>query len=488
MGRPFRLLLAVLCSLTVPSVSPAGRILFQDNFDDGNTDGWQEIDGTFQVIGGEYQITSASFANDARAANGRASWTDYTFEADFNFPAAHAAMLFRIESIASGTDAGRYYQFHVFPTLAGICVMNFSGGNCNRVLDVPFVTTTNTWHHALLRIQGTTVTAYIDGVEVLAYNGLVHYPAGKVALKRINGPGSTLYDNVVVKTAVPASVGVLRGNVSWFLDDGDGAWEGCGVDSCSGFGDAAAVPVTGDFDGDGDTDIGFRRVSSFFLDNGNRVWDGCLGGELCMGLGFPSDQPVVGDWEGDGVDQVGVYRDGSWFLDNGNYQWDGCGADTCAGFGLAGDQPVVGDWDGDGRTEIGLFRDGSWFLDSGNLQWDGCATEICYGLGKAGDQPITGDFNGDGRDQVGVFRSGSWFIDDGDFLWEGCGVDICGGFGAGAAMPVVGDYDGDGRDQIAIYDNGFWAIDDGNFQWDGCGVEQCIGLGQAGDAPVPGRW
>ena len=353
-----------------------------------------------------------------------------------------------------------------------------------------------------LAVTVLTPTVLVDGdASAVFFSGLTPSSVGwyqvNFALSPLLRPG--LYDVTVmigghssntVKIAVgarKARIGVYRSG-SWFLDDGNNVWDGCGTDSCAGFGAPGDVMVVGDFNGDGIDEIGFRRLSSFFLDNGNRTWNGCFGGELCMGLGFPTDTPLAGDWDGDGTDQVGVYRDGSWFLDNGNYQWDGCGTEICAGFGVLGDLPVTGDFDGDHVTQIGLYRNGSWFLDNGNFQWDGCQTETCYGLGQAGDTPIVGDFNGDGMDQVGVFRAGSWFIDDGDFVWEGCGIDTCAGFGAATAQPVPGDYDGDGIRQIAIYDNGFWAIDNGNFQWDGCGVDTCVGLGQPGDLPAPGRW
>ena len=313
----------------------------------------------------------------------------------------------------------------------------------------------------------------------------------------VNGQNRTFQYQVIIfdpavagppqPTGPKTAPGVYRQG-SWFLDDGDFTWEGCGVDSCAGFGAPGDVMLIGDFDGDGEDQIGFRRGVSFFLDNGNRAWNGCGGGELCMGLGLAGDTPLIGDWDGDGSDQIGVYRAGSWFLDNGNYTWNGCGTEICAGFGLAGDLPVIGDWNGDGKTQIGLFRAGSWFLDNGNFQWDGCLTETCYGIGMAGDTPVVGDFNGDGKDQVGVFRNGSWFIDDGDFVWEGCGVEICAGFGGPNSQPVPGDYDGDGDEEIAIFDNGFWAVDDGDGVWEGCGVETCIGLGQSGDLPAPGRW
>jgi hypothetical protein len=79
------------------------------------------------------------------------------------------------------------------------------------------------------------------------------------------------------------------------------------------------------------TRIGVFRNGQWFLDlNGNGAWDGC-GVDTCIdSFGAPTDIPVVGDWTGTGTAKLGVYRQGQWYLDkNGNGVWDGCGVDTC---------------------------------------------------------------------------------------------------------------------------------------------------------------
>ena len=64
--------------------------------------------------------------------------------------------------------------------------------------------------------------------------------------------------------------------------------------------------------------------------------------------------PVVGDYNGDGVSDIGVFIDGQWFLDlNGNGRWDE--GDLWAQLGTEDDLPVTGDWDADGKTDIGIY-------------------------------------------------------------------------------------------------------------------------------------
>ncbi|HJT34827.1 MAG TPA: SdrD B-like domain-containing protein, partial [Pirellulales bacterium] len=64
--------------------------------------------------------------------------------------------------------------------------------------------------------------------------------------------------------------------------------------------------------------------------------------------------PITGDFDGDGLTDVGVFVDGEWFIDlNGNGVWDE--GDLWAKLGNRDDKPVTGDWDGDGKTDIGIY-------------------------------------------------------------------------------------------------------------------------------------
>ena len=88
----------------------------------------------------------------------------------------------------------------------------------------------------------------------------------------------------------------------------------------------------------------FREGEWFWDNNGNGIWDGCGVDGCLQSFGMPGDIPVSGDWAGTGTRKIGVYRQGHWYLDkNGNGVWDGCGVDTCtASFGGgAGDIPFT---------------------------------------------------------------------------------------------------------------------------------------------------
>ena len=79
--------------------------------------------------------------------------------------------------------------------------------------------------------------------------------------------------------------------------------------------------------------------------------------------GGEGDIAITGDWNGDGITEIGVYRNGEWYLDrNGNGVLDD-GDEILKG--VVGDDylPVVGDFDGDGVDTIGYFANGTWYLD-----------------------------------------------------------------------------------------------------------------------------
>ncbi|MBI1903091.1 MAG: fibrinogen-binding protein [Planctomycetia bacterium] len=252
------------------------------------------------------------------------------------------------------------------------------------------------------------------------------------------------------------------------------------------FGLPGAIPVSGDFDGDGASEVGVYYRGEFFLDlNGNGIWDE---GDLWAKLGTERDQPVVGDWDGDGKIDIGIFGP-EWpndhravmaepgLPDRDNVvtgakknpppkEWEATSGfrimrrastgearsdviDHVFYYGGAGDIGVVGDWNGDGIATIGIFNDGTWILDdNGDGRW--LPGETLIQFGSAGDLPVVGDWNGDGIDDVGVYRDGAWTLDtNGNRTLDG--QDQVKHLGGAGDLPIVGDWDGDGIDDLGAY-------------------------------------
>ncbi|QDT68201.1 Serine-aspartate repeat-containing protein D precursor [Planctomycetes bacterium MalM25] len=261
------------------------------------------------------------------------------------------------------------------------------------------------------------------------------------------------------------------------------------------FGSEDAIPVSGDWDGDGVTDIGVFIDGDWYLDlDGDGRWSA---GDLWAQLGSENDLPVTGDWDGDGKTDIGIYgpawprdphavRHEPGLPDAENFPGPIAGKaknvppieeeatsgarllaklrasigqrrtdliDHVFHFGAPGDAPVAGDWNGDGIRTIGVYRDGYWTLDTnGDGRLDDTDRQVA--LGRPGDTPLVGDFDGNGVDDLGVYRGGVWFIDpDGDGELEELRFAATDQALAETVegKPIVGDWDGDGSDEPAVY-------------------------------------
>ena len=189
--------------------------------------------------------------------------------------------------------------------------------------------------------------------------------------------------------------------------------------------------ISGDWDGDGKSEVGFFRNGAFFLQ-----------GQAPFAFGLNGDKAIAGDWNHDGKDDVGVFRSGpgiytKFFLDMGPRGYQGSHPFELSGidFGLVGDQPIAGDWDGDGTDQVGIFRNGEFYLDLGD---PGYQNEQPIAFGLPGDRAIAGDWNGDGYDQVGVFRNGHFYRDLDAPGYQG---ETPIAFGLAGDQPIVGNWD-----------------------------------------------
>ena len=229
------------------------------------------------------------------------------------------------------------------------------------------------------------------------------------------------------------------------------------------------VPLLGDIDGDRKADLIVWRASTgtwYWLTSSSGYSYEAAGSKL-WGNRDLGDRPFVADIDGDRRADLIVWRASTgtwyWLTSVSGYAYAAAGAKQW-GTGLEGDEPLVGDIDGDSRADFAVWRpsSGTWF-------WTTSLSGYANALGKQwgdvqfGDVPILTDMDGDGLADFLLFRR-----ETGNWKW----LTAFGGFkDAGQHQrqwgseilidqPVAGDFDGDGRTDPAV-----WRLSTGVWFW-----------------------
>jgi hypothetical protein len=150
-----------------------------------------------------------------------------------------------------------------------------------------------------------------------------------------------------------------------------------------------------------------ERIARVVIESGNAALsstnnDGVNGVDVVAMDDFIYGEPRAstyhtGDFDGDGVSDLSVFRpsSGTWFNVN-----SGSNTVSIVQWGQNGDVPVDGDFDGDHLADQAIFRpsDGSWWI---NRSSNGAFVTI---FGQNGDKPVAGDYDKDGITDIAVWR------------------------------------------------------------------------------------
>ena len=238
----------------------------------------------------------------------------------------------------------------------------------------------------------------------------------------------------------------------------------------------AAGAQSGNSNDVGPPDIAvYRKVSpttgapvySYFLDyNYDHTWD------VKIPFGMAGDVPLAGDVNGDGFSDLVLYRNGTWFAD---FNKNGTVDQQYVFGGVPGDIPLLCDFNGDGTDDLVIFRNGAWYISTTRAT----SVSLTYYFGAAGDIPVCGEINGDGTVGLAVYRNGIWYIDGNH---NGV-IDAVVAFGGVAGdVPVLVDWYGNGKSGIGILRNGVWYI---STKRDGI-ADVIFSYGATGDMPLVG--
>ncbi len=169
---------------------------------------------------------------------------------------------------------------------------------------------------------------------------------------------------------------------------------------------------TGDFNGDGLTDIGLKNTSdgtwhfatrntgaNTFSNNNNFAW-----------VSGSNYQPIIGDFNGDGITDIGVRdtNNGVWYFRQASAPFNYSSQYTYQWTSGTQFQPFVGDFNRDGKLDIGMRDTGTGKIQvatsNGSYSYTPQTTTFNWAVG-ANYQVFAGDFDRDGFADVGIRNS-----------------------------------------------------------------------------------
>ena len=236
-----------------------------------------------------------------------------------------------------------------------------------------------------------------------------------------------------------------------------------------------ATPVSGDFNGDGRTDIaltGGVNWSSIPVAFSSSSGDGTFDVTNMPVVDFPGfaahsgAKVVAGDFDGDGRGDIALVGGAGWMSipvaysngTDGTFRVTNMAVADFPGFATqSGAVPVAGDFDGDGLSDIALTGGANWSSipvafsngKDGTFRVTNMAVADFPGFAThAGAKPVTGDFNDDGLGDIALTGGVNWgsipvaFSNgrDGTFHVKNVSVNDFPGFATQPGAKPVGSY------------------------------------------------
>jgi subtilisin-like proprotein convertase family protein len=326
--------------------------------------------------------------------------------------------------IAGDGVTSNHQPFFVGTTEPGAIVTIYDANNPSKELGKATADGSGAYSVQVKNLSNGTMTIVARASDVAGNQGLLSDPFA-MSIVTVGGDYS----------------GDGKADLSLFLRGSQAQWMIQGVTGGTPFGVGPKdIPLQGDFNGDGRTDLAYYRPST-----GQWFAQGLFSG---VQFGLPNvDIPVPGDYLGTGITTVATYRPttGEWFIPNN--------PGPIPHFGGPGDIPVPGDYDGTGRLQLAVYRPstGQYFI-AGHAQ--------PIQLGGPGQVPVPGTYDNSQTTrqmEPAVFNPASGVM------------TILGPNGqvrtiqfAPGSIPAPGDYDGIGRDEPAAFNpaTGTWTIVD----------------------------
>jgi GH43 family beta-xylosidase len=158
---------------------------YEDNFDDGNANGWTTYSGTWSVNSGhEYQV-SAGKGDKSIADN--VSYIDFTYDADVTVTTGgrNAGLLFRASNLGVGRWAQTGYLANIVPDADQVVLVKFDGTSFTNLDVESLAMNTGQKYHVKVITDGSNIRILVDGELIINYNDST-YTQGSVGVRAVD--------------------------------------------------------------------------------------------------------------------------------------------------------------------------------------------------------------------------------------------------------------------------------------------------------------
>jgi hypothetical protein len=192
-----------------------GSVLFQDDFEDGNADGWTTIGGNWGVVadGASQVFNQSNVLNEALAFAG-GGWSNYTYSAKVKLlnSAANAGLTFR------AINANNYYMFRINNSTKAVELYKKINGTLTLLSSAAFSNSINQWYTLKVTASGNQITGYVDDIQMISWtNNISELSSGFIGF-RMHGATAS-FDDVIVTSNI-----VIQDSYDQYGEPQKGIW------------------------------------------------------------------------------------------------------------------------------------------------------------------------------------------------------------------------------------------------------------------------